>query len=57
VRCRIDPRCEEPAPAETCVCETHTKQMKQAGTEPHRFTFPEQVERAFSREAETEAGQ
>jgi hypothetical protein len=31
--------------------------MKQAETEPHRFTFLEQVERAFSRYAETEAGQ
>jgi hypothetical protein len=31
VKCRADPRCEEPAPAETGICRCHAKQAKKEG--------------------------
>jgi len=55
VRCRADPRCEVPAPAETGICHCHAAQAKRAGVTIHRLSAAEQMKRAWTREKEREA--
>jgi hypothetical protein len=54
VKCRADPRCEEPAPSETGICRCHAKQARKEGATIRSLGLAEQVRRAWSREPEKE---
>jgi hypothetical protein len=54
VKCRADPRGEEPAPSETGICHCHAKQAKKEGATIRRLSLAEQVRRAWSLEPEKE---
>jgi hypothetical protein len=54
IKCRADPRCEEPAPPETGICHCHAKQATKAGAAIHSPSRAGQVRRARSREPEKE---
>jgi hypothetical protein len=54
IQCRVDPRCEVPAPSETGICHCHVKQATKPGAAVREPSRTDSVKRFWSCEPEEE---